>query len=418
MSHGELPRVLAHARGRSLAEHRARFGAPEEMPHRRAALVEAIAAAGLRGRGGGAFPTATKLRAVAAGRGRRALVVNAAEGEPMSAKDRVLLELAPNLVLDGALLAAEAVGAREIVIAVKHSARGARETVTRLLGERRDTGGVRVAGVPDAYVAGEETALLHYLNGGPAVPTLVPPRPHQHGLGRRPTLVCNAETLAHLALVARNGAAWFRELGTPEHPGTALVTVAGAVRRPGVHEVALGTPIAQAIAGAGGASGPLRAVLVGGYNGCWLTPEVAAGTGLDNASLRARGGAVGAGVVFALPAGACPVAEVAGVVRWMARESAGQCGPCVHGLDAIAGALASIAAGRARPDVLDRLRRWAGQVQGRGACRHPDGVAVFVRSALATFADELEAHRRHGPCRRCALRPLLAGPDASARPAA
>jgi NADH:ubiquinone oxidoreductase subunit F (NADH-binding) len=272
--------------------------------------------------------------------------------------------------------------------------------------------------VPDAYVAGEETALLHYLNGGPAVPTLVPPRPHQHGLGRRPTLVCNAETLAHVALVARNGAAWFRELGTPEHPGTALVTVAGAVRRPGVHEVALGTPIAQAIAGAGGASGPLRAVLVGGYNGCWLTPEVAAGTGLDNASLRARGGAVGAGVVFALPAGACPVAEVAGVVRWMARESAGQCGPCVHGLDAIAGALASIAAGRARPDVLDRLRRWAGQVQGRGACRHPDGVAVFVRSALATFADELEAHRRHGPCRRCALRPLLAGPDASARPAA
>jgi NADH:ubiquinone oxidoreductase subunit F (NADH-binding) len=406
MSTPRLPRLLARADRRPAT-------------HRGEQLIEAVAAAGLLGRGGAAFPTAVKLRAVAgARRGRRALVVNAAEGEPLSAKDRVLLERAPDLVLDGALLAAEAVGAREIVVAVKRSAAPAQDAVSRALAGRPDTRDVRLGVVPDGYVTGEESALLHALNGGPATPTLVPPRPYERGLGRRPTLVSNAETLAHVALIARHGPDWFRELGTPEHPGSALVTVAGAVAAPGVQEIALGTPIERVLATAGGASEPLRAVLVGGYYGTWLTAETAAATTLDDPSLRRRGAALGAGIVVALPGTACAAAEVARVVRWMAGESAGQCGPCVHGLDAIAGAVESLVAGTATRDVLARLERWGGQVERRGACHHPNGVVRFLRSALDVFAPELEDHRQHGPCDACLARPVLAVPETRGRLAA
>jgi NADH:ubiquinone oxidoreductase subunit F (NADH-binding) len=155
----------------------------------------------------------------------------------------------------------------------------------------------------------------------------------------------------------------------------------------------------------------VRAVLVGGYYGSWLTGEALATTGLDDGSLRARGARLGAGVVVALPEDACPVAEVARVVDWLADENAGQCGPCVHGLDAIAGALADIADGVADRDATLRLERWCGQVEGRGACHHPNGVARFVRSALRIFAAELEDHRRHGPCGACRRSPLLFIPD-------
>ena len=401
-----LPRLLAphaHAHARVL--------------HRGDDLIEAVAAAGLRGRGGAGFPTAVKLRAVAAARGRRALVVNGAEGEPMSAKDSQLWEMAPQLVLDGAALAAEAVGAREVVVAVKRSAWPAQQALSRALVVRRDAIRMSVRTVPDAYVAGEETALLSALNGGPAKPSLALRRPYERGLARRPTLVCNVETLAHVALIARHGAPWFRELGTAEHPGSALVTLGGAVARPGVYEIALGTPAAQVIESAGGLRAPLRALLVGGYYGAWLPAEAIASR-LDDRSLGEWDAALGAGTVVALPADACPVAEVARVIGWMAGESAGQCGPCVHGLDAIAGALASLAAGTPDGGVISRLQRWCGQVTGRGACHHPDGVVRFVRSALDVFADEFEDHRGYGPCDACARRPVLAVHDRRQRVAA
>lgn len=414
-----LPRLLAGVRPRramSLSEHVERHG-PLTVALRGERLIDAVDVAGLRGRGGAAFPSVVKLRAVARRRGRRALVVNGAEGEPMSAKDRVLLELAPHLVLDGALLAADAVGARDVVVAVKRSAWSVNEALSRALAERRDAGRVRVEGVAGGYVASEESALLHGLNGGPAKPTVVPPRPHERGLGGRATLVANVETLAHVALIARRGASWFREVGTEGHTGSALVTLGGAVPRPGVHEVALGTPIARAIA-AGGSAPAARAVLVGGYYGAWLTGDALATTGLDDASLRPRGASLGAGVIVSLPEEACAVAEVARVVDWLADENAGQCGPCVHGLDAIAGALVEIADGVADRDATRRLERWCGQVEGRGACHHPNGVAGFVRSALRVFATELEAHRRHGPCDACDRSPVLVVPDRRARLAA
>jgi NADH:ubiquinone oxidoreductase subunit F (NADH-binding) len=420
MSATDLPRVLAYAgRGRALAlsEHTARAGSLDEIACRGERLIATVATAGLRGRGGAAFPTATKLRAVAGRRGRKALVVNAAESEPLSAKDRVLLELAPHLVIDGAVLAAEAVGAREVVLAVKQTAWDAHAAVGRALGERRDAGRVRLESLAPAYLAGEESALLRGLNGGPVKPTVVPPGPYERGLRGRPTIVANAETLAHVALIARHGAEWFRALGTADHAGTALVTVGGAVERPGVYEAALGTPIARLIAGAGTPGAPLRAVLVGGYSGSWLD-AAAASTAFDNAALRPLGASVGAGIVTALPADACPVAEVSRVVRWMADQNAGQCGPCVNGLDAIARAVDSLATGAAERGVRSRLDRWSHQVERRGACHHPDGVVRFLRSALLVFAGEFEDHRHHGPCGACRRPSVLAVPDARARLAA
>lgn len=416
MTAAAVTRVLAgvrdgHAVG--LAEHRSRHGAVEEAALRGATLIDAVDASGLRGRGGAGFPTAVKLRAVARARGRKALVVNGTEGEPMSAKDRVLLQSVPHLVLDGARLAAEAVGARRIVLAVTDAAAGVQLSLQRALRERSDLGAARVATVPGGYLAGEESALLHSLNGGPGTPTVVPPRPHERGLGGRPTLVSNAETLAHLALIARHGADWFRGVGPHDHPGSALVTVTGAVAWPGVSEVALGTPIA-AVAGTAGR--PARGLLIGGYHGSWIPGDAA--VTLDDPSLAPFGASLGAGVLVALPSDACPVAEVARVVRWLAGASAGQCGPCVHGLAAIAGTVDDLAGGVAGPRDLENLRRWNRELPGRGACHHPDGVVRFLRSALEVFATEWADHGRHGPCDGCHRPGVLAVPSGARRLAA
>jgi NADH:ubiquinone oxidoreductase subunit F (NADH-binding) len=406
------PRLLAgiHAgRAVDLAGHRSVHGTPDEAVVRGDRLIEAVAAAGLRGRGGAGFPTAVKLRAVARARGRKALVVNGTEGEPMSGKDRVLLSLTPHLVLDGIRLAAEAVGARRIVIAVTGAAEAA--ALGDALLARPDLRGVRVAVVPDRYLSGEESALLRALGGGPALPTTVPPRPHERGLGRRPTLVSNAETLAQLALIARHGPDWFRALGPSEHPGSALVTLSGATPRRGVVEIALGTPAAAV-------AGTPRALLVGGYHGGWVSGEDAAAMTLDDASLATAGARLGTGVLVALPDDACPVAEVARVVRWLEGESAGQCGPCVHGLGAIAATVEALADGAASVGELHDLRRWCRELPGRGACHHPDGVVRFLRSALDVFADDWDDHRRHGPCDACDRPPVLAVPAIPSRLAA
>ncbi|MCW3044036.1 MAG: hypothetical protein JWL57_2194, partial [Actinobacteria bacterium] len=221
-------RLLAHIhspgaeRGawQSLAEHRTRYAAPP-MPRGRpwAELIDVVDRAGLRGRGGAGFPTAVKMRTVAKGRGRAVVLANGTEGEPASYKDKLLLTHQPHLVLDGALLAAAAVGADRVVIGVEEAAPEALGALRRALAERASSEPagipVEVVATPAGYVSGEESALVSFVNGGPALPTTAP-RPFERGVGRRPTLVQNVETLAHLAQIARNGAGWFRQSGSPE----------------------------------------------------------------------------------------------------------------------------------------------------------------------------------------------------------
>ena len=326
-------------------------------------------------------------------------MANGTEGEPVSFKDKTLLRRAPHLVLDGTALAAAAIGAGEAFVAVARDAPEELAAVSRALDERRtrrlDRGvKLQLVEVPPGFVSGEETALVNVLNGGPAKPTFAPPRPFERGVRGAPTLVQNVETLAHMALIARLGPDWFRGIGTEAEPGSALFTVSGAVTRPGVYEAAFGTPIRALLAQAGGVRGAPGAFLVGGYFGSWVNPFEAQGLSLDDAALSSAGAALGAGAVVVLPEVACGLDQAARVARYLANESAGQCGPCLNGLSALAGALETLAAGRgdSRADAL----RWLQQVRGRGACRHPDGVVRFIESSLAVFSDEVELHLRRG----------------------
>ena len=404
-----LPRLLSDldvsGAAVSLAQHRATY-APPPAARRRTDLIDSVEKAGLRGRGGAAFPTAKKLRAVAAGRGRPTVVVNGAEGEPASAKDKLLLRRAPHLVLDGALLAAGAVRATEVVVCVDRTATRSFRAVQHALAERAAAGErtvpVRLAAVPHRYVAGEESALVHWLDGGPAKPTLN--RVFETGVGGNPTLVDNVETLAHLAQIGRWGPAWFRQFGTEAEPGTFLVTVSGAVERPGVYEVPLGAPFADVMRATGAQPSRVPAVLVGGYFGTWLDGAALRRARLSNEYLRPLGSALGCGAIVVLPRDVCGLHETARILEWLAGESVGQCGSCVHGLAAIAGATAGVAHSRAGDDSIERLHRWAAQVEGRGGCRFPDGAVRLLRSALRVFADDVERHLRG---EGCAARPSV-----------
>jgi NADH:ubiquinone oxidoreductase subunit F (NADH-binding) len=397
--HGPLP--FAHDRGRWRRRERAD------------ALIEEVARAGLLGRGGAAFPMAKKMHAVAHGRGRAMLVANGAEGEPASAKDHTLLELLPHLVLDGATVAAEAVGADEAVIAVCESAETCADAIAIAIAEREGAGlaggrgrgpALRLATVPTHYVAGQECALVNYLDGGPALPTFTPPLPFERGLARRPTLVSNVETLAHLALIARHGAQWFRSLGAPAQPGSALITLSGPVAHPGVYEIELGSSLASLIAAGGGATAGLRGVLLGGYAGSFVGAASLPNLALSDEHLAPHGARVGAGVVALLSEEACAVAETARLARWLADQSSRQCGPCVHGLDALAQALAGLSAGERQGERIEQLARLTAR---RGACGHPDGSVNVIMSAIEAFGEEFLEHARHGSCQACARPPEL-----------
>ena len=250
--------------------------------------------------------------------------------------------------------------------------------------------------VPGDYVAGQESALVNHLNGGPAIPTFTPPMPFEQGVRRRPTLINNAETLAHVALIARHGSQWFRQLGTPTQPGSALVTLSGPVAHPGVYEIEHGASLSSLIDAAGGTTAGVRAALIGGYAGTWVGGELLRGLALSDEHLAPHGASLGAGVVLLLSEDACPVAETARVARWLAGQSSGQCGPCVNGLDALAATVEEIAAGTAQANATQRIARLAALVRRRGACGHPDGAVNFILSAVETFAADFADHARHG----------------------
>jgi NADH:ubiquinone oxidoreductase subunit F (NADH-binding) len=415
-----LPRLLAGMSTNGplpLARHLEIHGQLPALSRRRGdsalALVTELERSGLRGRGGAAFPTAAKLTAVAASRGHGVVVVNGCEGEPASLKDRLLLERLPHLVLDGALAAAHVVEASDVLVAVDESATRAVHAVDRALRERTDLPrGVRLVTVPSGYVSGQESALVNFLGGGAPKPMWMPAPIYQRGVRGRPTLVSNTETLAHLALIARHGGAWFRALGAPGQPGSTLITVGGAVEYPGVFEIETGTQVASLIAAAGGATGEIRAFLLGGYAGTWVPADRGYPLALSPEGLDGAGASLASGVLFALPSSACAVSEIAHVARWLSGQSSGQCGPCIHGLDAIATALEQARAGGTGKRALAEIGRWAALASGRGGCAHPDGVARFIVSAVEVFADELADHARHGPCTSCVQRHLLPTPAA------
>jgi NADH:ubiquinone oxidoreductase subunit F (NADH-binding) len=400
LTHNDAPaRLLAQwlqtGRTANLTEHARQYGTlPTDTGKQ---IIRAVSAAGLRGRGGAWFPTGRKLAAVAA-RGAQAqatyVVVNGAEGEPGAAKDGLLLHAAPHLVLDGAELAAVAIGAKQITVCLHRGARALKE-LRAAIAERRAAGwgrtGVHItaAETPRWYVSSDASSLARFVGGGPAKPRAG--ATHEHGVKGQPTMVSNAETFAHLAMIARFGAGWFRQAGTVETPGTWLVTLSGAVARPGVYEVPVGTSAVEFLDLAGGATSPWQAMLVGGYAGSWLPAGQMLELPLAPETLTAMRSSLGAGILIGLPGTACGLAETARVVAWLAGQSARQCGPCFKGGPAIADELAQLVWHQDRR-ALYRLRYAMAMVYRRGACAHPDGIVRLTESALRVFADEVNTH--------------------------
>ncbi len=380
--------------------HLARLG-DHRQSNRRADLIEEIDASGLLGRGGAGFPVGRKWQALAEReRGQAVVVVNGAEGEPASFKDRTLMAHRPHLVIDGALLAAEAIGADQIVFYIGQEHELAARAIGEALAERTTewAGRTRIVLAPISYVAGESSAAVNCINTRDARPTTSPPRVSRSGVDGLPTLVQNVESLAYAALIGRFGERWYRSAGRLDTPGTALVTVSGEIEAPAVREIELGTTIGEIASDAKVRQERTQAVILGGYFGTWAAARDVWDLPLDPAAMTRADLAFGCGIVGLLPLNVCGVAATAGIMAFMADESAAQCGPCLHGLRAIGDATARLANGIARDEDLANVERLARQTAGRGACHHPDGAVQLMTSALNVFGDEFVEHARTGRC--------------------
>lgn len=374
--------------------HQSRLG---RLPHGGRETLAALAESDLRGRGGARFPAARKWETVRAN-GAHYVLANGAEGEPASRKDELLLQARPHLVIDGAVIAAESVGAREVVFHLNRRRPAAAQALKSALRERSHPRiRVSVLDAPNRYVAGEESAAVNFANTGQARPVFTPPRPFEKGIHGRPTLIQNVETLAYAALIARHGPDWFRGPGG----ACALLTVSGRVARPGVYEVPRGTPLREVIEVAGGSIEASGGVLTGGYFGTFVDPATAAGLMLEDDSFAAAGARIGCGVIYVLAPDHCGLRTTARLLHYLAREGAQQCGPCINGVPALASTLERVAAGGGRLEDHVNLERWRSQLAtARGACRLPDGAVGLLNSALRTFAADLARHREGGGCGR------------------
>jgi NADH:ubiquinone oxidoreductase subunit F (NADH-binding) len=393
----------AEAGPEPLRDHLDRLGLlPPVLPY---AAVAVVRASGLTGRGGGEFPFAEKLAAAAAAAaaGSPVVVVNGCEGEPASRKDRTLLEHRPHLVLDGADFAAAACGAREVVVFLSPGRRRTWDAVAWALRERADAGlGAplhRMVSGSGRYVDGESTAVVAALEGRPGLPRRRARPVAAQGAFGRPTVIGNVETLAHVGLLARFGPGWFRSAGSPSSPGSSLVTLAGAVVRPGtVVEVAGAVTFEELMGDAGWRAAPPQAVLVGGYSGRFVEGPALWSSAVDRGELRAAGIGLGCGVIAPVPHAACGLALTRRLLGYLAGQSAGQCGSCALGLPALVRDLDAVLAGRGGGSATRRLLRRALDLEGRGGCGHPDGAVALLASALHVFEGDAACHASGGSC--------------------
>ncbi|MCX5263462.1 NADH-quinone oxidoreductase subunit NuoF family protein [Streptomyces sp. NBC_00199] len=360
----------------------------------------------LKGRGGAGFPFHKKLRSVAEAaikRGvRPVVVVNGSEDEPACRKDTVLINRAPHLILDGALLVAEALGARTLVVGVTRES--TQRSMEAALSERGLSNGRRsalkafVQRNPIRMVTGAAASLIRSIDGGPPIPPGRKVSASQNGVGGAPTLLSNAETFAQLAIAARIGPERYGNTGLYDEPGTVMLTVSGAVARPMVIEVPTGVPLRYVLQLAGAPPVP-QGVLTGGYHGKWIDAATVNEAVVSRNSLDAVGGALGAGAILPISQETCPLGESLRVAQWLADESAGQCGPCYLGLPAAARGMEDIINGGG-PAALEALKQVAKNVKRRGACSHPDGSAMFLESTIKAFTDDLAAHVLGNGCGR------------------
>ena len=378
--------------------------APEEV------IVD-IEAAGLRGRGGSGFPTAAKWRAARdTGADRRIVVANLMGADPSALGDRALAEGNPHLIVEGLLIAAYAVGASEAIIAVRRDWSEAIERLKTAIGEANEShlAGYLVLGTDTsiqlsvwegsgAYVAGEETALISALSGDRGMPAIRPPFPATDGLWGVPTVVQNAETLAHVAWILSHSAEAFASVGSDASRGTKLVTIMGRVAQPGLLEVPLGTPLLDLLGMAGGGVGTTKALFIGGPGG----GAIDAGTfnlAYDYEPLEAAGAIIGSGSVLVADRATCMVDSARFFVDFSAREACGKAIPCRIGTKRLVEALDRILAATPRPNDFTLLRELSSKMSDTALCKLERLAPGPILTTLERFADEYRAHAERGVC--------------------
>ncbi len=377
-------------------------------------IVELVKASGLRGRGGAGFPTGMKWGFVPRDIGKPTyVVVNFDESEPGTCNNRELVERDPHRLLEGAAIAALAIGCETAYIYVRGEylwqsivleraiaeayANGFLGADVRGSGKRVDVVLHRGAG---AYICGEETALLNSLEGLRGQPRLRPPFPAVEGLFACPTVINNVETLMNVPDIVVRGSEWFRELGTEKSPGTKMVTVSGKVERPGNYEIPLGTPfrvVLEELAGGVLGGRALKAWTPGGSSTPMLT-AAHVDTGLDYESLAAAGSMLGTAAIMVMDETDCVVDCAARMVRFYAHESCGKCTPCREGSWWATRVLGRLEDGQGRPEDLPIMVDMGKNLLFRAFCALADGTASVINSSLAHFRDEYEEHVRLGGC--------------------
>jgi NADH-quinone oxidoreductase subunit F len=366
------------------------------------AVIDEVAKSGLRGRGGGGFPTGEKWRAIrSTGSGDRFAIGNGAEGEPATFKDRWILRTNPYQVIEGLAIAAYAVGASTAYLGIKQTFAEETATVSRALVEMRDAGALGDVAIelvlgPDLYLYGEETGLEEVIEGNPPMPRTA--RPFMQGLFARPpsdnpTLVNNVETLANVPRIVADGPDWLRANGTDDSPGTMVFTVCGDVSRDAVVELPLGTPLRELVEGAGGGASDgraIKAIFPGASNTAISASEL--DTPLDFESMRSIGSGLGAGGFAVFDDTACMVRAAALYSRFLWVESCGQCPACKFGTGEVTAALERLDSGAgSEQDVELILMRARGSTDGQ-KCALPTGESLLVQSLVQVFADEFRAH--------------------------
>jgi NADH:ubiquinone oxidoreductase subunit F (NADH-binding) len=389
--------------------------------------IAAIAASGLRGRGGAGFPTGEKWRAAAGVPAtRRYVVANGYGADPSSATDRTLLERNPYAVLEGAVIAAVAIGATEVVVAVRSDATEAIRTLETAL-ERMieaDLAGDDILGsgqtveitirpVQGAYMLGEETVLLKALEGKRGQPEQRPPHPSERGLFGKPTVVQNVQTLASVPWILVNGAEAFAAIGSKSSPGTVLVSVR-APTGAGVAEVPIGTTLHDIIALAGPRAGAakLKAILVGGPSGGILPAELA-DTAYEYDALRSAGAHMGSGAIVAADNRACIVDLARLLTRFCADEACGKTIPCRIGLRRVSEIGDRVATGLPKPTDVQLLADLSSDIVGSALCDHERLATLPFASGMRYFRSELDEHILRSSCPAGVCRPIAVAAGAA-----
>jgi NADH-quinone oxidoreductase subunit F len=393
-------------------------------------VIQVVKDSGLRGRGGAGFPTGMKWSFVPQDTGKPTyVVVNFDESEPGTCNNRELVEREPHALIEGAAVAARAIECHTAFIYVRGEYLWQARILQRALDEAYAAGllGADVMGSgyalevvlhrgAGAYICGEETALLSSLEGFRGQPRLRPPFPAVEGLYASPTVVNNVETLMNVPHIVRNGADWFKEVGTEKAPGTKMFTVSGKVERPGNYEVPLGTPFRALLEDhAGGVLGgrALKAWTPGGSSTPFLTADHME-VGLDFESIAEAGSLLGTGAVIVLDETDCMVEAARRLVQFYAHESCGKCTPCREGTWWATRTLGRIEDGYGRPEDIPLVGEVGQNILFKAFCALADGAVSPISSTLKHFTDEYEAHVREGRCPVTGIGPGVQGEAAGA----